>query len=753
MIERLQYPPVYLGIFFLLMTAVTAVMFTVASPLMAVIYSLFWGIVFAAGLIACRRAGEQQLAQFQQHTNAAAAVALVLCIGGLVLSGVETGLLLLLLTIQAGRNLVLSTRRDLNFACLISLVLILYASGTAKDSYFIAFIILYSLAGMFTFMADHIDARLAHAQGGDRQLLSRGMSLPAKGLGLACLTIALAFVIYLIVPRLPSPRVKAMPSSSVWNYDNRNWQAEASRPQPKGTGSGNSNAGKKSSGAAVVTAAGKSGLDVTVTGAQVQGPDPIVLNLQSDRPVYARGEVFDTFDGLHWNDSNSGVQKRFNPDGRFSFGSKQNPGETLQIYTIRHELAPSILASYQPLQLAFPGNVIETDSAMTMRAPDRLRKGTVYSVISSLDEVDRHPCSGIKSNEEQGLERYLALYPEISDRLRQLAGSITKQSGDDFGRAKAIETYLRENYSYTRETMMVTWTSNPVEQFLFELKAGHCELFASSMTIMLRSVGIPARLINGFYIQRYNPVTGYYEAKASDRHAWVEAYIEPHGWVTFEPTSSFELPRCSKQMFVASSLFNYVDENMLDLLRQHGDSLWVKILHKLWIILVKLKLALILTYMQLQLAFHFIWFWFLRGGWILLLLLLAAGVAAWQFWRFYEPTWRMAKLRRARNGDPHTFLRLCYREMERFFDLRGTVRAPQITALEYEQLLVRRFMPLSEPITVITRLFQKAAYGPEPLTATNTNEAYSAIEKLMRSKLPASRKTFRFNCFGRNKRT
>ncbi len=748
MSERLQYPPLYLGIFFLLMIAITSVMFVVASPLTATLYTLCLGGVFGAGLVACRQAGEEQQARLHQLANALAVVALALCFVGLMIAGVETGLILLLITLQAGRNLVLHTRRDLNFACLISLVLILYTAGSAKDNYFILFIILYALAGMFTFMADHIDTRLMLAQGGDRQLLSRVQGLPAKGLALTILTLSLALAIYLFTPRLPSPHVKAMPSNSAWNYDNRQWQAEAAQPHVQGSEQASNGTGGErpvTAGAAGPSAS----LDITVTSAAIKGSNPILLNLQSDQPVYARAEVFDRFDGVHWSDSNLGIEKRFQPDGHFSFSAEQGLAETLQIYTIRHDLAPQILAAYQPTQLAFPGNVIETDAAMTMRVPYHLRSGTVYTVISHLKKVDHHPCSGFTTDEPE-YAPYLTLYPDVSVRLLKLTWDITKQSDSNLSRAMAIETYLREHYAYTLDTAMVAWTQNPVEQFLFELKAGHCELFASSMTIMLRTIGIPARLVNGFYIQRYNPVIGYYEAKASDRHAWVEAYIAPHGWVTFEPTSSFELPKRTKRLMVAGNLLHYIDQNILELLRQHSNSLWVKILHNLWTMFEKLLLALMaaLTMAQ-QLCMHFL-YWLMNGGWLVILLATAICAAGVYVWHLYEPYWRLSKLRRAHAANPSQFPTCCYHEMERFFSLRSMPRMPQMTPLEYERLLVRRFASLAGQITFITDLFQQAAYGPAPLAAEDADAAYQAVEKLLHSKLPATRK--RFCLCGRMKR-
>jgi hypothetical protein len=115
-------------------------------------------------------------------------------------------------------------------------------------------------------------------------------------------------------------------------------------------------------------------------------------------------------------------------------------------------------------------------------------------------------------------------------------------------------------------------------------------------------------------------------------------------------------------------------------------------------------------------------------------------VGGWYLWRFLEPAWRLAKLRRKRSGDPQQFLVLCYREMERHFALRGTARAPHITPLEYERLLTGRFLPLAEQIALVTRLFQQAAYGPAPVAAAETEEALRAFEEIHRWKDPGQKR-------------
>jgi protein-glutamine gamma-glutamyltransferase len=108
-------------------------------------------------------------------------------------------------------------------------------------------------------------------------------------------------------------------------------------------------------------------------------------------------------------------------------------------------------------------------------------------------------------------------------------------AGSDFDRASAIENYLRTRYGYTLQLPRTT-PRDPIANFLFERKQGHCEYFASSMAVMLRTLGIPSRVVNGFRSDEFNDLTGYYVVRAKDAHSWVEAYFPGYGWQTFDPT-------------------------------------------------------------------------------------------------------------------------------------------------------------------------------------------------------------------------
>jgi protein-glutamine gamma-glutamyltransferase len=137
-------------------------------------------------------------------------------------------------------------------------------------------------------------------------------------------------------------------------------------------------------------------------------------------------------------------------------------------------------------------------------------------------------------------ERYLQL-PVTDRRIAELAKEVTRNAESPVDKAVAIESFLRSRYSYS-----LNLTSNsgddPLARFLFETKAGHCEYFASAMAVMLRTLGIPSREVNGFLPGEYNDLGGDYIVRASDAHSWVEAYFPGSDWVVFDPTPAGPAP-------------------------------------------------------------------------------------------------------------------------------------------------------------------------------------------------------------------
>jgi hypothetical protein len=129
---------------------------------------------------------------------------------------------------------------------------------------------------------------------------------------------------------------------------------------------------------------------------------------------------------------------------------------------------------------------------------------------------------------------YLQL-PPLDSRIPDFARQITASAPTSFDKALVMESYLRRNFTYTLN-LTGKPGHDPLANFLFVTKAGHCEYFASAMAVMLRSLGIPSREINGFLPGEYNDLAGDYIVRASDAHSWVEAYFPGYGWITFDPT-------------------------------------------------------------------------------------------------------------------------------------------------------------------------------------------------------------------------
>jgi transglutaminase-like putative cysteine protease len=129
---------------------------------------------------------------------------------------------------------------------------------------------------------------------------------------------------------------------------------------------------------------------------------------------------------------------------------------------------------------------------------------------------------------------YLRL-PVIDPRIRELAAQIAGSAPSNYDKALAVEQYLRTRYGYTLQ-LPRTAVPDPLANFLFERKQGHCEYFASSMAVMLRTLGIPARVVNGFRSDEFNDLTGNYVVRAKNAHSWVEAFFPGYGWQSFDPT-------------------------------------------------------------------------------------------------------------------------------------------------------------------------------------------------------------------------
>ncbi len=139
----------------------------------------------------------------------------------------------------------------------------------------------------------------------------------------------------------------------------------------------------------------------------------------------------------------------------------------------------------------------------------------------------------------EDFDRYLSVPPTLDRRIPALASEIVIRSGaaNRYDIARAIESYLRDpqNYSYTLD--LKAGGKDPLADFLFRVKQGHCEYFATALAVMLRTQGIASRVVNGFQTGVYNETADAYTVSQRDAHSWVEAYFPSvDAWVSFDPT-------------------------------------------------------------------------------------------------------------------------------------------------------------------------------------------------------------------------
>ena len=139
---------------------------------------------------------------------------------------------------------------------------------------------------------------------------------------------------------------------------------------------------------------------------------------------------------------------------------------------------------------------------------------------------------------EDILERFLSLPADLPERVRDLAREITDGISNPYDKVKAIERYLRTNYPYDLDISPPPEGQDVVDYFLFDLRRGYCDYYATSMVVLTRSVGIPVRFVSGYAPGTYDASTTQYIVRELDAHSWVEVYFPEIGWIEFEPTPS-----------------------------------------------------------------------------------------------------------------------------------------------------------------------------------------------------------------------
>lgn len=250
--------------------------------------------------------------------------------------------------------------------------------------------------------------------------------------------------------------------------------------------------------------------------------------------LYWRGMTYDRYTGRGWaNSANERERRPPQPDLVAHLG-----GEITQRITLLNGAGPVRYAAARPLRVDVGATWITRGNGDLVGWYADAREYTVVSrpTVASIEELR----STAPDDLGRVTDRYLQLPPELPERVRQRAQLIVVDATTRYDKAAAIEAAMRD-ITYSLEVGAPPPDRDVVDYFLFDMDAGYCDYFATTMTVLARAVGVPARLAAGYATGTYDPERGAYVVTGLDAHAWVEVYFPGIGWVPFEPTPAREV--------------------------------------------------------------------------------------------------------------------------------------------------------------------------------------------------------------------
>ena len=622
-----------------------------------------------------------------------------------------TALAHLIVFLSAVKLLQIKKDRDWVFLYLISFFEVLLAAGLSFSPMFLGTLTLYLLCGLSAVTAFEIQkARrsLRHAETRllvppDSRVFKKGRRswrtteaarLPFVALALLVLIFAFAFPLFLIAPR---------------------------------------------SGAAALTRTGGGlsnfiGFSESVTLGQIgtlKQDDGLVMRVRVDdeeppRGLRWRGVALDEFTGNGWRKS----QEARRPDpavteraGFFQLGTTEALHRlTTQTFFLEPLESPVLFAA--PRVVALQGDLpfVRVDAEGSIQSRRHESERIMYKAISDTDEPPAEQLRRDMRAYSVSYQRYLQLPATLDPRIVTLARSmiIEANARNRYDAAKAIEWQLQRDYGYSLE--MKAAGADPLADFLFNVKSGHCEYFSTAMVVLLRTHGVAARVVNGFLPGEYNATAGAYTVRQSDAHSWVEVYFpETRSWVTFDPTPSAGRVE-PVHTGLAAQLKKYAEA--LELIwfqyvvgydKQEQRSLAVSIHNRVFDYTrnVSHLLATIRSYLTIDV---------LIVGLGVIVLLFGLGLVL-----FGKRLWPWFRRRRAgreiEDGRAYSNVQF-YEKLLALMQQRGVLRDKHQTPLEFAGNLK------SNEVMIVTRAYNRVRYGGERLSTSEQREVERALVAL-----------------------
>jgi len=256
--------------------------------------------------------------------------------------------------------------------------------------------------------------------------------------------------------------------------------------------------------------------------------------------LYWRGIVLEQYDGRTWT--------RAQASRRSTLPAPQARGEPVR-YQVTQEASSEPWLFALELPNAVPqlaGKLVGKTPAYELRVARPITERIRYDVTSHLD------FDFLQQADPASLKQWLALPEHFNPRTIALAAQIRGKSANEQAAIdNVLQSFRNEPFRYTLEPPLLG--ANSVDDFLFSTRAGFCEHYASAFVVLMRAMGIPARVVTGYQGGQINPVDGYMIVRQSDAHAWAEVWLEQRGWVRIDPTTAVAPERIDRNPATAAA--------------------------------------------------------------------------------------------------------------------------------------------------------------------------------------------------------
>lgn len=292
--------------------------------------------------------------------------------------------------------------------------------------------------------------------------------------------------------------------------------------------------------------------------------DVVVMTVESSKPAFWRGQVFDRWDGQRWTlgDSSFHVVSSGGDSGLVQPDPSDVPGvngeQLRQTFHIKGPFSNVVFAASTPVSITSGRSVFQQPNATLFSGG--MGRGTSYTVVSRRPLVTAASLGAAQGPVPPSVNTQYASFPVATDRVRALAASITAGETTTLGKVLAIERWMGEHTQYSLKAPLSPRGHDVVDNFLFVSRRGWCEQIASSEVVLLRLAGVPARLATGFVPGEPDTVTGEYTVRERDAHAWTEVYFPGAGWQDFDPTASVPYPGDARS---TGSILNWLSNHIL----------------------------------------------------------------------------------------------------------------------------------------------------------------------------------------------